>query len=131
MPRSTNSPASRKRRKRVIRAAKGFRGFRSKLYRYAKDAVRKAMQYHYRDRKNRKREFRGLWIQRVNSGARAHGLSYARFMEGLKAAGIELDRKVLADIAVNDDAAFQGLVQQSLKALEKKGVPLRAPAKAA
>ena len=130
MPRSTNSPASRKRRKRVIKAAKGFRGFRSKLYRYAKDAVRKAMQYHYRDRKNRKREFRSLWIQRVNSATRAHGLSYARFMEGLKAAGIELDRKVLADIAVNDDAAFQGLVQQSLKALEKKGVPLRA-AKAA
>ena len=131
MPRSTNSPASRKRRKRVLKAAKGYRGFRSKLYRYAKDAVRKAMHYNYRDRKNRKREFRGLWIQRVNAAARAHGLSYARFMEGLKAAGVELDRKVLSDIAIHDDDAFQSLVKQSLKALEKKGVPLRAPAKAA
>lgn len=131
MPRSTNAPASRKRRKRVLKAAKGFRGFRSKLFRYAKDAVRKAMQYHYRDRKNRKRDFRGLWIQRINSATRAHGLSYARFMEGLKAAGVELDRKVLADIAVHDDAALQNLVKQSLEALGKKGVPLRAQAKAA
>jgi large subunit ribosomal protein L20 len=126
MPRSTNAPASRKRRKRVLAAAKGFRGFRSKLYRYAKDAVRKAMQYNYRDRKNRKREFRALWIQRINAATRTHGLSYARFMEGLKVAGIELDRKVLSDMAIQDDAAFQALVRQSLKALEKKGVPLRA-----
>jgi large subunit ribosomal protein L20 len=131
MPRSTNSPASRKRRKRVLKAAKGFRGFRSKLYRYAKDAVRKAMQYNYRDRKNRKREFRALWIQRINAATRAHGLSYARFMEGLKVAGIELDRKVLSDMAIHDDTAFQALVKQSLAALEKKGVPLRTPAHAA
>lgn len=131
MPRSTNAPASRKRRKRVLKAAKGYRGFRSKLYRYAKDAVRKAMVYNYRDRKNRKREFRGLWIQRINAATRAHGLSYARFMEGLKASGVELDRKVLSDLAVHDDDAFQGLVKQSLKALGKKGVPLRGPGESA
>lgn len=131
MPRSTNAPASRRRRKRVLKAAKGYRGFRSKLYRYAKDAVRKAMQYNYRDRKNRKRDFRALWIQRINAAARVHGLSYARFMEGLKACGIELDRKVLADMTVTDEPAFKALVKQSLAALAKKEVPLRKPDQAA
>lgn len=130
MPRATNAPASRRRRKRVIRAAKGFRGFRSKLFRYAKDAVRKAMQYNYRDRKNRKREFRKLWIQRINAGTRAHGLSYARFMEGLKALGIDLDRKVLSDMAIHDEAAFASLVRESREALAKKGAPLPKPAAA-
>jgi large subunit ribosomal protein L20 len=126
MPRSTNSPASRKRRKRVIKAAKGFRGFRSKLYRYAKDAVRKAMVYNYRDRKNRKRDFRKLWIQRLNAAARAHGLSYSRFTEGLKVAGIELDRKVLSDLAIKDEAAFAALVNQVKQALgNKTGVTLK------
>lgn len=126
MPRSTNSPASRKRRKRVLKAAKGFRGFRSKLYRYAKDAVRKAMVYNYRDRKNRKREFRKLWIQRLNAATRAHGLSYSRFTEGLKVAGIELDRKVLSDMAIKDEAGFAGLVKQVKDALGKKtGVTLK------
>jgi large subunit ribosomal protein L20 len=126
MPRSTNSPASRKRRKRVIKAAKGFRGFRSKLYRYAKDAVRKAMVYNYRDRKNRKRDFRKLWIQRLNAATRAHGLSYSRFTEGLKAAGIELDRKVLSDLAIKDEAAFAALVNQVKQALgNKTGVTLK------
>jgi large subunit ribosomal protein L20 len=126
MPRSTNSPASRKRRKRVIKAAKGFRGFRSKLYRYAKDAVRKAMVYNYRDRKNRKRDFRKLWIQRLNAASRAHGLSYSRFTEGLKAAGIELDRKVLSDLAIKDEAAFAALVNQVKQALgNKTGVTLK------
>jgi large subunit ribosomal protein L20 len=126
MPRSTNSPASRKRRKRVIKAAKGFRGFRSKLYRYAKDAVRKAMVYNYRDRKNRKRDFRKLWIQRLNAAARAHGLSYSRFTEGLKAAGIELDRKVLSDLAIKDEAAFAALINQVKQALgNKTGVTLK------
>ncbi|HSI62229.1 MAG TPA: 50S ribosomal protein L20 [Candidatus Saccharimonadia bacterium] len=126
MPRSTNSPASRKRRKRVIKAAKGFRGFRSKLYRYAKDAVRKAMVYNYRDRKNRKRDFRKLWIQRLNAAARAHGLSYSRFTEGLKVAGIELDRKVLSDLAIKDEAAFAALVNQVKQALgTKTGVTLK------
>ncbi|MFZ4766740.1 MAG: 50S ribosomal protein L20, partial [Roseimicrobium sp.] len=126
MPRATNSPASRKRRKRVLNQAKGFRGFRSKLYRYAKDAVRKAMVYNYRDRKNRKREFRKLWIARINAACRAEGLSYSRFSEGLKAAGIDLDRKVLADMAVKDEAGFSALIKLVRNALEKKpGVTLK------
>ncbi len=120
MPRATNAPASRKRRKRTIAKAKGFRGFRSKNFRYAKDAVRKAQTYAYRDRKVRKRTFRNLWIQRINAATRAHGLSYSRFMEGLKAAGIELDRKVLADLAVTDEAAVEALIAQAKDALEKK-----------
>jgi len=120
MPRATNSPASRKRRKRTLAKAKGFRGFRSKLFRYAKDAVRKAMSYAYRDRKVRKREFRKLWIQRINAATRAQGLSYSRFTEGMKAAGIELDRKVLSDMAIRDIAAFNALVQTAKQALEKK-----------
>ena len=120
MPRATNAPASRKRRKRVLAKAKGFRGFRSKNYRYAKDAVRKAETYAYRDRKNRKRTFRALWIQRINAGTRAAGLSYSRFMEGLAAAGIELDRKVLSDLAITDADAFAKLVEQAKAALESK-----------
>ena len=124
MPRATNSPASRKRRKRTLNAAKGFRGFRSKLFRYAKDAVRKAMTYAYRDRKVRKRSFRGLWIQRVNAATRPHGLSYSRFMEGLKAAGVLIDRKVLSDLAITDEAGFNALIEVSKKALGAKGVPL-------
>lgn len=120
MPRSTNAVASRKRRKRVIKAAKGYRGFRSKLYRYAKDAVRKAMVYNYRDRKNRKRMFRRLWILRINAATRPHGLTYSRFTEGLKAAGIEMDRKIMSDLAIKDEAAFLTLIQQAKQALEKK-----------
>jgi large subunit ribosomal protein L20 len=126
MPRATNAPASRKRRKRTIQKAKGFRGFRSKNFRYAKDAVRKAMVYNYRDRKVRKRAFRNLWIQRINAATRAHGLSYSRFMEGLKAAGIELDRKVLADLAVTDEAAVEALIAQAKEALEKKASAAKA-----
>jgi len=120
MPRATNSPASRARRKRVLLRAKGFRGFRSKLYRYAKDAVRKAQTYEYRDRKRRKGQFRRLWTQRINAAARAEGLTYSRFIEGLKAAGIETDRKILADIAVHDAAAFSAIVAQAKAALEAK-----------
>lgn len=120
MPRATNAPASRKRRKRMLKKAKGFRGARSKLYRYAKDAVYKAQSWSYRDRKNRKRNFRRLWIQRISAAARERGLTYSRFTEGLKAADIELDRKVLADIAVNDADAFGALVEQAKAALEKK-----------
>ena len=101
MPRATNAPASRARRKRVIKSAKGFRGRRSKLFRYAKDATMKGKYWAYRDRKTRKRTFRYLWIQRLNAAARANGLTYSRFAEGLKAAGVGLDRKVLADIAVS------------------------------
>ena len=122
MPRATNSPASRKRRKRILLRAKGFRGSRSRLFRNAKDAVFKARTWEYRDRKNRKRTFRGLWILRINAAARARGLSYSRFMEGLKGANIELDRKVLADIAVNDSAAFDALAIQAKAALESKAV---------
>ena len=120
MPRATNSPASRARRKRVLHRAKGFRGFRSKLFRYAKDAVRKAMTYEYRDRKKRKGQFRRLWIQRISAGVRNEGLTYSRFIEGLNAAGIEADRKILADLAVKDAAAFSAIVAQAKAALEKK-----------
>lgn len=120
MPRATNNPASRKRRKRVLLRAKGFRGFRSKLFRYAKDAVYKARQYEYRDRKKRKGQFRRLWIQRISAAVRAEEMTYSRFIEGLKAANIDLDRKVLADLAVVDAAAFSTIVAQSKAALEKK-----------
>ncbi len=130
MPRATNSPASRKRRKRVLRQAKGFRGFRSKLYRYAKDAVRKALTYQYRDRKRRKGQFRRLWTQRINAAVRAEGLTYSRFIEGLKAARIEVDRKILADLAVADAAAFSALVAKARQALEAKAAAAAAPAEA-
>lgn len=120
MPRATNSPASRKRRKRVLKRAKGFRGFRSKLYKYAKDAVRKARQYEYRDRKKRKGQFRRLWIQRISAATRAQGMTYSRFIEGLKAANIEVDRKILADLAVHDIDTFNSIVEQSKGALNSK-----------
>ena len=120
MPRATNSPASRARRKRTLLRAKGFRGFRSKLFRYAKDAVRKAMTYEYRDRKRRKGQFRRLWTQRINAACRNEDLTYSRFIEGLKASGIEADRKILADLAVNDPAAFSAIVAQVKTALEAK-----------
>jgi large subunit ribosomal protein L20 len=120
MPRATNSPASRKRRKRVLRRAKGFRGFRSKLYKYAKDAVRKAQTYEYRDRKKRKGQFRRLWIQRISAGVRAQDITYSRFIEGLKQANIEVDRKILADLAVHDIDAFNSIVEQAKAALNQK-----------
>ncbi|HRX53096.1 MAG: 50S ribosomal protein L20 [Verrucomicrobiales bacterium] len=120
MPRATNGPASRKRRNRWLMKAKGFRGSRSKLYRYAKDAVFKAQTWAYRDRKNRKRTFRALWIQRINAAVRSQGLTYSRFIEGLKAAGIELDRKVLADLAVSDASAITALVEKAQGALNNK-----------
>lgn len=103
----------------MIQAAKGFRGRRSKLFRYAKNAVMKALVYNYRDRKNRKRNFRMLWQLRINAAARANGLTYSRFIEGLKAAGIGLDRKVLADIAVHDAEAFGAIAKQAQAALDK------------
>ena len=124
MPRATNGPASRSRRKKMLEKAKGFRGRRSKLFRYAKNAVMKAQVWSYRDRKTRKRNFRMLWHQRINAAARANGLTYSRFIEGLKAAGIDLDRKVLSDIAVKDEAAFKALVAKASAALASKpGVP--------
>jgi large subunit ribosomal protein L20 len=120
MPRATNGPASRKRRKRVLLRAKGFRGFRSKLYRYAKDAVYKARQHEYWDRKKRKGQFRRLWIQRISAASRARGLTYSRFMEGISAAGVEVDRKILADLAVHDEAAFDAIFEQAKAALAEK-----------
>jgi len=120
MPRATNAPASRERRKRVVKSAKGFRGRRSKLFRYAKDATMKGQYWAYRDRKTRKRNFRMLWIQRLNAAARANGVTYSRLAEGLKAAGIVLDRKILADLAVTDEKAFASIVEQAKGALEKK-----------
>jgi large subunit ribosomal protein L20 len=120
MPRASNAPASRERRKRVLKSAKGYRGRRSKLFRYAKDATMKAKYWAYRDRKTRKRNFRMLWVQRLNAACRAEGLTYSRFAEGVKAAGIGLDRKILADLAVTDEAAFKSIVEQVKSALEKK-----------
>ena len=118
--RVTNAPASRKRRTRMIKAAKGFRMRRSKLYRYASDALDHGRQYAYRDRKTKKRNYRALWQIRINAAARAAGLTYSRFMEGLKAAQVALDRKVLADIAVQDSAAFGELVKVAHSALMTK-----------
>jgi large subunit ribosomal protein L20 len=120
MPRATNAPASRERRKKMVDKARGFRGRRSKLFRYAKNAVMKAQYWAFRDRKTRKRMFGKLWNQRINAAARAEGLTYSRFMEGLKDAGIALDRKVLADIAVNDVAGFKVLVATAKASLSKK-----------
>jgi large subunit ribosomal protein L20 len=120
MPRATNAPASRERRKRVIDSAKGYRGRRSKLFRYAKDATMKGKYWAYRDRKTKKRNFRMLWIQRLNAAVRAEGLTYSRFAEGLKAAGIGLDRKILSDLAVTDETAFKSIVGKVKAALEDK-----------
>lgn len=103
--------AAHKRHKKYLKLAKGYRGARSKLYRTARETVERAMAYSTRDRKVRKREFRKLWIMRINAGAREHGLSYSRFMNGLNLAGIELNRKVLADMAVNEKQAFAKLAE--------------------
>jgi large subunit ribosomal protein L20 len=119
--RVTNAVASRKRRKRMIEAAKGFRLRRSKLYRYAKDAIEHGRKYAYRDRKNKKRTFRALWNLRINAAARDAGITYSRFIEGLKAAKIEVNRKVLADLAATDSVAFGELVSTAKSALEAKG----------
>ena len=118
--RVTNSPASRKRRNRMLQAAKGFRLKRSKLYRYASDAVDHGRQYAYRDRRVKKRTFRYLWQVRINAATRAAGLTYSRFMEGLKAAKCSLDRKVLADLAAQDAAAFNELINLAKNALKSK-----------
>jgi large subunit ribosomal protein L20 len=105
------------RHKKVLKRAKGFYGRRKNTIRAAKAAVDKANQYAYRDRKNRKRSFRALWIQRINAASRAHGLTYGRFIDGLGKAGVEVDRKVLADLAVREPAAFQALVAKAQSAL--------------
>ena len=118
--RVTNAVASRKRRKRMLGRAKGFRFRRSKLYRYASDAVDHGMVYATRDRKVRKRTFRALWQIRINAAVRAAGLTYSRFIEGLKAARIGLDRKILADLAATDAPAFSAIIEQARQALERK-----------
>lgn len=120
MPRATNAPASRRRRKKVLDKASGYRGARSKLFRYAKDATMKGQYWAYRDRKTKKRNFRSLWIARINAACRAHGITYSRFMEGLKAAESGLDRKVLAELAISDESAFNVIVDKAAAALAKK-----------
>ena len=105
------------RHRKILKLAKGYRGRNSTNFRIAIEKVEKALRYAYRDRRNKKRDFRGLWIQRINAGARENGITYSKFIHGLKRAGIELDRKVLADIAARDPAAFTSLVKQAQAAL--------------
>ncbi|RNC87425.1 MAG: 50S ribosomal protein L20 [Allomuricauda sp.] len=112
MPRSVNSVASRARRKKVMKQAKGYFGRRKNVWTVAKNAVEKAMLYAYRDRRNKKRNFRSLWITRINAGARLHGMSYSQFMGKVKSNGIELNRKVLADLAMNHPDAFKAIVDK-------------------
>jgi large subunit ribosomal protein L20 len=117
MPRVKGGATARARHKKVLKKAKGYYGARSKLYKTANQAVTKAGQYAYRDRRQRKRQFRSLWIARINAAARLHGLSYSRFINGLNKAAIEIDRKVLADIAVHDPDAFAALAAQAKASL--------------
>ena len=118
--RVTNAPASRKRRKRFVTAAKGFRGRRSKLYRYASDALDHGRVYAYRDRRDRKSDFRTLWKARINAAARPAGITFSRLIEGLKAATVELDRKILADLAATDLPTFVEVVKVAQAALKAK-----------
>ncbi len=117
MPRSTRSVARKKRKKKVLRSAKGYFGGRKNLYRTAKDAVEKGWEHAYRDRKKKKRNFRRLWITRINAAARQNDLSYSRFMNGLQRAGVELDRKALADLAIRSPDAFASLAERAKSAL--------------
>jgi large subunit ribosomal protein L20 len=117
MSRVTSGPATAARHKNVIKKAKGFRGRRKNTFRAAVQAVEKAGQYAYRDRRTKKRAFRALWIQRINAGVREHGMTYSTFMNGLNKAGIEVDRKVLSDIAIREPEAFKALVDQAQAAL--------------
>ena len=112
MPRSVNNVASRAKRKRIMKLAKGFFGRKKNVWTVAKNAIEKGLVYAYRDRKQKKREFRAVWIQRINAGAREHGLSYSEFMGKLKKAGIDLNRKVLADLAMNHPEAFKAVVSK-------------------
>ena len=108
------------RHKKVLDLAKGYRGRGSKVYRVAIEKVEKALRYAYRDRRNKKRDFRGLWIQRINAAAREHGLTYSRFINGLKLAGVELDRKIVSDLAITEPATFKSLVETAQQALAGK-----------
>jgi large subunit ribosomal protein L20 len=119
MPRVKRSVAARKKRRKVLGQAKGYWGLKKTSYRYAKEQVDHSLTYAYRDRKAKKRTFRRLWIMRINAGARANGLSYNQFVAGMKKANIELDRKVLAELAVSDPQAFGALAEQAKSALEK------------
>ncbi len=119
MPRVTSSVARRRKKKKIRRAAKGYRGARSKLYQTAKNAVERGWQYSYRDRRQRKRDFRRLWIARINAAARQHEMTYSSFINGLRTAGVELNRKTLADLAVRDPGAFSDLVTVARDALAK------------
>lgn len=112
MPRSLNSVASRARRKKILKQAKGYYGRRKNVWTVAKNAVQKAMLYAYRDRRTKKRNFRSLWITRINAGARQHGMSYSQFMGKVKSNNIELNRKVLADLAMNNPEAFKAVVEK-------------------
>lgn len=117
MSKVKNAVIRKKRHKKRLKAAKGYFGGRRKLYTVANEARKKALEYQYRDRRNRKREFRALWITRINAASREHGLSYSKFMAGLNGAGIELDRKILADLAVKNPEAFARIVEAARTAL--------------
>ena len=117
MPRSVNHVASRNRRKKILSLTRGNFGGRENVWTVAKNTWEKGLQYAYRDRKNKKRSFRALWIQRINAGARLEGLSYSQLMGALKKAGIEINRKVLADLAMNNPAAFKAIVEQAKKSI--------------
>ncbi len=119
MARVKRGTTAHARHKKVVNRAKGYYGRRKNVFRVAVQAVEKAAQYAYRDRRVRKRQFRALWIQRINAGARIHGLTYSQFMNGLHKAGIAVDRKVLADLAISEPVAFEGLVDQARAALEQ------------
>ena len=120
MPRATSAVARNKRKKKIFKAAKGYFGGRKNLYKTAKDAVEKGWEHAYRDRKKKKRNFRQLWIARINAAVRQHDISYSRFINGLKEAGIELDRKAMADLAVRNPEVFAGLVEKAREALAAK-----------
>jgi large subunit ribosomal protein L20 len=117
MPRTTGAPARKDRKKKILKVAKGYFGGRKKLYRTAKDAVEKGWQHAYRDRKKKKRNFRALWITRINAAARLNGISYSRLMDGLNKSGVEMDRKALADLAVHNPTAFEALATKAKSAL--------------
>ena len=123
MARAKGGPAARRRHKKIIKLAKGHRGSRHRLFRQANESVMHALQYAYVHRRDRKGQFRQLWIARINAGARTHGLSYSRLMDGLKKASVEIDRKVLADLAVRDEAAFARLAETAKGALPPEADP--------
>ncbi len=119
MPRTKSSVQSRRRRKKVLKAAKGYVGSKHRLYRTALEGMRRSLSYAYRDRRTKKRDMRSLWIMRINAAARMNGMAYGRLMDGLRKAGVAIDRKILADLAVHDDVAFKEVVLTAKGALDK------------